>query len=99
MIVVILSNSQKDKGEEGKIYLNDLYLTNKYYSLIEEFNRTARRIGAKQVPVTEQAIIDIYKQANETISALAPATTIPAVATVAPVLTLEQRAEQAVTRT
>lgn len=56
-----------DKASDDKIMMNDLYLTNKYHLLLEEFNKRAKELGGKQVEITEKALLDVYQLAQETI--------------------------------
>lgn len=65
-LLSVLSKIEQD-STDGKIYINDLYRTNRIYELIEYFNKTASKIGAKQIKLTERALVDTYKHAQEIV--------------------------------
>ena len=58
---------------DGKVYLNDLYRTNNYFRLLDEFNRRAKAIGGKQLIITEKSLIKTYKMAKEIVEKGVPA--------------------------
>ena len=89
----------KDAAEENVVHLNDLYLTDKFYTLIEYFNQCASRIGGKQVKITEDSLINIYELAHATVTHNVPAAAIPTSFTVPSSTLLEETAKQAVRRT
>ena len=61
-----------DAAEHNKIYLNDLYRTNQYHVLMGYFNECAKGIGAEQVKITEEALLDIYELAKATVEKNVP---------------------------
>lgn len=65
-LLSVLSKIEHD-SEDGKLYINDLYRTNRMYELIEYFNKVASKIGGKQIKLTEQALIDTYNHAQEIV--------------------------------
>jgi hypothetical protein len=60
-----------DKGD-GKIYTNDLFLTNKYHELIKYFNECAKAIGGQQLEITEAALLRSYNYAQSVVESFAP---------------------------
>ena len=61
-----------DDAEGGKVYANDLYRTQRFYELIEDFNKRAKAIGGKQLKLTKKALIDAYNNAKRIVGAEAP---------------------------
>lgn len=70
-LTTILAKIEADK-QGGVVMANDLYRTNKYYSLLDFFQSLAKDIGSKQYTITDNALIDIYNQAQQTITELLP---------------------------
>lgn len=70
-LLAIFSKIIKD-SKDGKLYINDLYRTNKIYALIEEFNKCSRKIGGKQIKITEKALISIYDEAQKIVTDTLP---------------------------
>lgn len=71
-ILDVFSKMEKDKASEGKIYLNDLYRTNNYHILLNYFNESARRLGGKQVKITQKNMLTAYQMAQDIISKVEP---------------------------
>lgn len=63
---------EKDREERGKVYLNDLYLTDSYNRLLEHFNECAKELGGSQEEITERYLIEAYEQAKETVEKYVP---------------------------
>lgn len=74
LVRVFIKMSEDSK--DGKIYLNDLYRTNKIYTLIEHFNNCAKKIGGKQVKITEKALIKAYEESQQIVERYSPNTII-----------------------
>lgn len=70
-LTTILAKIEADK-QGGVVMANDLYRTNTYYSLLDFFQSLAKDIGSKQYTITDNALIDIYNQAQQTITELLP---------------------------
>lgn len=59
-------------SEDGKVYMNDLYRTNAYNELLNEFNERARALGSQQVKITEEALVKAYEMAAKVVSENVP---------------------------
>lgn len=71
----VLSKIESD-SLDGKLYINDLYRTNRIYDLIVYFNKMAKVLGGKQVKLTERAIIDTYTKAQKIVGDTLPKSAI-----------------------
>lgn len=63
---------QRDAGTEHGIMINDLYRTNRYWTLLDELNKRLNKLGEEQLIITEQSLIDTYRLAQETIEKIVP---------------------------
>ena len=71
-ILNVFAKMQKDNAVDGKIYLNDLYRTNTFHVLLNYFNESARRLGGKQVKITQQKMLKAYQMAQDIVSKVEP---------------------------
>lgn len=71
-LIRVFIKMEEDNAEKGKIYINDLYRTNSIYELLNYFNECSKKIGGKQVKITERALIKAYEEAQEIVGANAP---------------------------
>lgn len=62
----------ENDSADGKLYINDLYRTNKMYELINYFNKLSLAIGGKQITITEKALIRAYEEAQQIVGEAAP---------------------------
>jgi SPP1 gp7 family putative phage head morphogenesis protein len=70
-LLKVFAKIEKD-SEDGKIYLNDLYRTNRIYELLDYFNRRAVILGGKQTKITQKALIKVYENAQQIVEANVP---------------------------
>lgn len=66
-IVLAYVKIQEDMGTAEGLKVNDLYRTKRYWDLLDYFNSLGRKIGQKELVITEQAILDTYNMAQQTI--------------------------------
>lgn len=71
-IVLAYVKIQEDIGTEEGLKVNDLYRTKRYWDLLDYFNSLGRKIGQKELVITEQAILDTYNMAQQTIAEYLP---------------------------
>ena len=71
-IVLAYVKIQEDIGTEEGLKVNDLYRTKRYWDLLDYFNSLGRKIGQKELVITEQAILDTYNIAQQTIAEYLP---------------------------
>lgn len=64
--------SEAQQREDGKVMLNDLYLTNNYHRLLEHFNECAKAIGGEQIQITEKSLVRTYEYAKSVVEGYAP---------------------------
>lgn len=71
-LIYTLEKILKDKASQDGLQVNDLYRTNRYYTLLDWFQKQAKAIGEKQYTITEQAIIDAYNDAQSLVMEYVP---------------------------
>lgn len=71
-IMHVFAKIDNDKLENGKIYLNDLYRTNTFHLLLKSFNESAKKLGGKQVIVTQKYLLNTYQMAQDIIAKIEP---------------------------
>lgn len=71
-IMRVFAKIDNDKNEHGKIYLNDLYRTNQFHVLLQSFSQAAKKLGGKQVVVTQKYLLKSYQMAQDIISKIEP---------------------------
>lgn len=62
---------------DGKLYINDLYRTNRLGALLHSFNTVAKELGGQQIEITEKALISAYKKSQEIVDDNVPAKALP----------------------
>lgn len=74
-LVKVLIKMDRDE-ENGGIYINDLYRTKRIYALINQFNKCAKKIGGKQIEITEKQLIRIYNLSQQIVEECSPKSVI-----------------------
>ena len=70
-LLAVLAKISKD-NEEGRVFINDLYRTNKMFALIQYFNKCSLKIGGEQIKITEKALIRAYEESQKIVEAELP---------------------------
>ena len=81
-------------SQDGKIYLNDLYRTNNYHLLLEHFNKCAAQLGGRQVKITEESLLEVYRMAQEVVGDNVPRDAIATTFSVPSAINPEQAIHQ-----
>lgn len=72
----VLVKMENDSAD-GKLYINDLYRTNRLATLLNYFNASAAKIGGQQVEITEKALIAAYEKSQEIVGENVPYKVLP----------------------
>lgn len=72
----VLVKMENDSAD-GKLYINDLYRTNRLGQLVHQFNKTAAKLGGKQIEITEKALIGAYEKSQKIVEANVPKRLLP----------------------
>lgn len=72
-VLDVLEKIKRDKGTEEGILPNDLYRSQRYWTLLDEVNERLKKMGEEQIRITSPAIIKAYQETLEMIDAEIPA--------------------------
>lgn len=72
-VLEALEKIKADKGTEEGILPNDLYRSQRYWTLLDEVNARLKKLGQEQIKITSPAIIQAYQETLDLIDEGIPA--------------------------
>lgn len=71
-IMDTLDKIERDKNTNEGIHANDLFRSQRYWTLLDEINERLKKLGREQIAITSPAIIQAYQETIELIDAEVP---------------------------